>query len=154
AQAIPAILAQDPALAGNLLRVANTAMYARRGGRVEHLVPAVALLGTHGLRRTALAALLQPVIADGGSLFALCPAQLGRHALPSAGFALQPAPGVARDDLHSAQLLALVCGLGAVVVVQVMRDSWGKGGAGVPGVDTMVSLRDAWSVRCARAISA
>ncbi|NLW95379.1 MAG: HDOD domain-containing protein [Xanthomonadaceae bacterium] len=154
AQSIAAILAQDPALAGNLLRVANSAMYARRGGPVEHLERAVALLGTDGLRRTAMAALLQPVIADDGSLFARCATLLWRHTLQSAGFALQPAPGVARDDLHSAQLLALVCGLGAVVVVQVMRDSWGKGGAGVPGVDTMVSLLDAWSVRCARAISA
>ena len=39
-------------------------------------------------------------------------------------------------------------------MIQVLRDSWGKSGAGSPALDTLVSLLDTWSMHCARAISA
>lgn len=154
AQSIAAILAQDPALAGNLLRIANSAIYRRQAAPIEHLERAVALLGTEGLRQTVMAALLQPVISNDGSVLARCAAILWDHALLSANIAARQAQGASRDDLHATQLLALLYGLGSVVVVQVLRDSWGKSGAGSPAADTLVSLLDAWSLHCARAISA
>ncbi len=153
AQSIAAILRQDPALAGNLLRIANSAMYRRRDAPIEQLERAVALLGTEGLRRTAMAALMQPVISDDGSGLARCAAALWEHTLLAANIASQPTAGANRDELHAAQLLVLLCGLGSVVVVQVARDSWARAGEGTPPLDTLVSLLDAWSLRCARAIS-
>ena len=153
AQSIAAILRQDPALAGNLLRIANSAMYRRQGAPIEQLDRAVALLGTEGLRRTAMAALMQPVISDDGSALARCAALLWEHTLLSADIASRPVAGASRDDLHVAQLLALLYGLGSVVVVQVARDSWGKAGEGEPAPDTLAPLLDAWSLRCTRAIS-
>ncbi|MGJ4801909.1 HDOD domain-containing protein [Luteimonas sp. SDU82] len=154
AQSIAAILGQDPALAGNLLRIANSALYRRRGVPVEQLERAVTLLGTEGLRRTAMAALLQPVIADDGSAFARCAALLWDHTLLSADIASRPAGPATRDELHARQLLALLYGLGSVVVVQVLRDTWGKRGHGAPALDALVALLDTWSARCARSISA
>lgn len=154
AQSIAAILAQDPALAGNLLRIANSATYRRQAAPIEQLERAVALLGTEGLRQTVMAALLQPVISNDGSVFARCAAILWDHTLLSANIAVRQAQGANRDDLHATQLLALLYGLGSVVVVQVLRDSWGKSGAGSPAPDTLVSLLDTWSMHCARAISA
>lgn len=154
AQSIAAILAQDPALAGNLLRIANSALYRGRGAPVEHLERAVTLLGTEGLRQTAMVALLQPVISDDGSFFARCAALLWEHTLLSAKIAARPVEGVSRDDLHAAQLLALLHGLGSVVVVQVLRDAWGRHGGGDPHPGLLVALLQTWSVRCARAISA
>ncbi len=154
AQSIAAILGQDPALAGNLLRIANSAMYRRQAAPIEHLERAVALLGTEGLRRIVMAALLQPVITDDGSVFARCAALLWEHTLLSADIATRPAQGATRDDLHAAQLLALLHGLGSVVVVQVLRDAWSKRAQGDPRPEVVVSLLDAWSVRCARSISA
>src|SRR5690606_27007960 len=103
---------------------------------------------------TVMAALLQPVISNDGSVLARCAAILWDHALLSANIAARQAQGASRDDLHATQLLALLYGLGSVVVVQVLRDSWGKSGAGSPAADTLVSLLDAWSMHCARAISA
>lgn len=154
AQSIAAILGQDPALAGNLLRIANSALYRRRGVPIEHLERAVALLGTEGLRQTVMAALLQPVITNDGSVFARCATLLWDHTLLSANIATRPAQGATRDDLHAAQLLALLYGLGSVVVVQVLRDTWSKRGEGGPAPDTLVSMLDTWSVPCARSISA
>ncbi|MDH5833437.1 HDOD domain-containing protein [Luteimonas kalidii] len=153
APSIAAIIAQDPALAGNLLRIANSAMYRRQDAPIEHLERAVALLGTEGLRRIVMAALLQPVIADDGSVFGRCAALLWDHTLRSADFALRADQGATRDDQHAAQLLALLYGLGGVVVVQVLRDTWGRRGDGVPEVGTLAMLLDAWSARCARSIS-
>ena len=153
AQSIAAILGQDPALAGNLLRIANSALYRRRGAPIEHLERAVALLGTEGLRQTVMAALLQPVITDDGSVFGRCAALLWDHTLLTANIATRPAQDATRDDLHATQLLALLHGLGSVVVVQVLRDTWGKRGEGVPEPDALASLIDTWSVRCARSIS-
>ena len=154
APSIAAILAQDPALAGNLLRIANSAMYRRQAAPVEQLERAVALLGTEGLRRTVMAALLQPVITDDGSVFARSAQRLWDHTLRSAALAAG-APGRARrDDPHAAQLLALLYGLGSVVVVQVLRDTWARRADGVPEVETLVALLDTWSVRCARSMSA
>lgn len=154
AQSIAAILGQDPALAGNLLRIANSVVYRRQAAPIEHLERAVTLLGTEGLRQTVMAALLQPVITNDGSVFARCAALLWDHTLRSANVAIRKVQGASRDDLHATQLLALLYGLGSVVVVQVLRDSWGKGGEGRPDPDTLVSLLDTWSVRCARSISA
>jgi len=154
AHSIAAILGQDPALAGNLLRIANSAIYRRQGASVEHLERAVTMLGTEGLRQIVMAALLQPVISDDGSVFARCAALLWEHTLLSADIAMRPARGARRDDLHAAQLLALLYGLGSVMVVQVLRDCWSRNGGGGPDPEALVSLLDTWSVRCARAIAA
>ena len=154
AQSIAAILAQDPALAGNLLRIANSALYRRRGTPIEQLERAVTVLGTEGLRQTVMAALLQPVIADDGSVFARCAAVLWEHTLLSANFAIRPGADAGRDDLHAAQLLALLHGLGEVMVVQVLRDTWSRHGQGDPEPSLLASLLAAWSLRCARVVSA
>lgn len=154
APSIAAILAQDPALAGNLLRIANSAMYRRQAAPVEQLDRAVALLGTEGLRRTVMAALLQPVITDDGSVFARCAQRLWDHTLRSAELAAGAPGQPSRDEPHAAQLLALLYGLGSVVVVQVLRDTWARRTDGMPDVETLATLLDTWSVKCARSISA
>ncbi|MDL5364565.1 HDOD domain-containing protein [Xanthomonas sp. NCPPB 2654] len=154
AQAIAAILGQDPALAGNLLCIANSAAYRRHAGPIENLERAVAMLGTEGLRQIVLAALLQPVIADDGSAFGRCAALLWEHALLSAKATVGDAKAMRRDDPNGVQLLALLYGLAAVAVVQVVRDAHGKH----PGVhldpQLIAGILETWSAPCAKAISA
>ena len=154
AQSIAAILAQDPALAGNLLRIANSAIYRRHAVPVQHLERAVTLLGSDGLRQIVMAALLQPVIADDGSALARSAARLWEHTLLSAQLAAEAAPDASRDELQALQLLALLYGLGSVVVVQVLRDVCSRRAAGDPDPGLLVSLIEVWSSRCARSISA
>lgn len=154
AQSIAAILAQDPALAGNLLRIANSAIYRRNAVPVQHLERAVTLLGSEGLRQIVMAALLQPVIPDDGSALARSATRLWEHTLLSSHLAAKAAPGASRDELQALQLLALLYGLGSVVVVQVLRDACSRRAAGDPDPHLLVSVLDAWSARCARSISA
>ncbi|MBB4126401.1 HD-like signal output (HDOD) protein [Xanthomonas translucens] len=153
AQAIAAILGQDPALAGNLLRIANSAAYRRHAEPIENLERAVALLGTEGLRQIVLAALLQPVIADDGSAFGRCASLLWEHALLSAKTTARQAEETKREDLAAAQLLALLYGLGSVAVVQVVRDAYAKQPGLVPDAGIVAELLQDWTARVARAIS-
>lgn len=153
AQAIAAILGQDPALAGNLLRIANSAAYRRHAGPIENLERAVALLGTEGLRQIVLAALLQPVIADDGSAFGRCAALLWEHTLLSAKATARQAEDTRREDPAAAQLLALLYGLGAVAVVQVVRDAYAKQPGLVPDAGLLAELLQDWTARVAQAIS-
>src|SRR5690606_12157806 len=139
AQSIAAILAQDPALAGNLLRIANSATYRRQAAPIEQLERAVALLGTEGLRQTVMAALLQPVISNDGSVLARCAAILWDHTLLSANIAIGQAQGASRDDLHATQLPALLHGPGSVVVIQGLLARCGKSRAGNPELRSRVS---------------
>ena len=55
------IFARDPALAGNLLKVANSPVYRVGEDPIESLDRAVALLGTDGLHSLIATALVQPV---------------------------------------------------------------------------------------------
>ncbi len=55
------IFARDPALAGNLLKVANSPVYRVSEDPVESLDRAVAMLGTDGLHSLIATALVQPV---------------------------------------------------------------------------------------------
>ncbi len=153
-QAIAAILGQDPALAGNLLRIANSSAYRRQAEPVENLERAVALLGTEGLRQLVLAALLQPVIADDGSAFGRCAALLWEHTLLSAKAMARDAEDAARADASAAQLLALLYGLGAVAVVQVLRDAYARHPGVLPDPDLVADMLATWSAPCAKAISA
>jgi hypothetical protein len=154
APAIAAILGQDPALAGNLLRIANSAAYRRHAEPIEHLERAVALLGTEGLRQIVLAALLQPVLADDGSVFGRCAALLWEHTVLSARSAAGDASDLECDDPHGLQLLALLHGLGAVAVVQVARDAHARFPGVRPDSVLVANLLEAWSAPCAQAISA
>ncbi len=154
AQAIAAILGQDPALAGNLLRIANSSAYRRQAEPVENLERAVALLGTEGLRQIVLAALLQPVIADDGSVFGRCAALLWEHTLLSAKATARDAEDAAREDASAAQLLALLYGLGAVAVLQVLRDAYARHAGVPPDPDLVAGMLATWSAPCAKAISA
>ena len=124
APSIAAILSQDTAMAGNLLRDANPVVYRR------------------------------PAAANDGRARARGAARLWDHTLRSATLASNAAGAKNQDDRNVAQLLALLHGLGSVVVVQVVRDAWSRAGAGSPDLQTVVSLLETWSLRCARAISA
>lgn len=152
AQSIATILGQDPALAANLLRVANSVAYRRRPEPMENLERAVALLGNDGLRQIVMAALLQPVIDDDGSVLGRCAIALWEHTLLAASAASEHAVGTGQDP-HAAQLLALLHGLGSVVVVQVLRDAYARRVAVAPDGEVVAGLLDAWAVPVALRIS-
>ncbi|HYJ39866.1 MAG TPA: HDOD domain-containing protein, partial [Steroidobacteraceae bacterium] len=67
------IIAQDPALTGNLLRIANSPIYRTGSLPVDSIDRAVTLVGVQGIRSIIATALLQPVMTSGSSAFSKFP---------------------------------------------------------------------------------
>ncbi len=122
---IAAIIAQDPALAANLLRIANSALYRPQGGPLESLERAVVHIGTEGVRQIVAAAVMQPVLSLEGGLYARLPAAVWDYALRTAAAAAAHMRERGGDTL-SAQLAGLLQGLGAVVILRVLRDAYAE----------------------------
>lgn len=122
---IARIISQDPALTGNLLRIANSPAYRVQPEPVESIERAVALLGTMGIRSTIAAAVLQPVLSSGGA-FGQFPETIWNHTLLAAIASEAHAVLVGDDDPFAAQLAGLMYGLGSVAVFRVARDEFAE----------------------------
>lgn len=147
---IAAIISRDPALAGNLLRIANSALYRVRPEPIDNIDLAVALIGTDGLRHLIAVALMQPVLSERGGAFGRLPSIVWEHTLLSAVAAADYARYVERTDPFSAQMLGLLHGLGSIVVVQVVRDSYEQHAEVAPDPLKVRQLLEQWSAPTAQ----
>ena len=151
-RAIAGIIQRDPALAGNLLRIANSAFYRVQAKPVESLERAVALVGTDGLRQIVASALVQPVGGVGGGTFGTAMGvawdETQLAALATAEFARR-----AGEDAFAAHLLALLFGLGGTVVLQVLRDQYARHPGQAVDVAASVELLQAETAATARRIA-
>ena len=116
------IFARDPALAGNLLKVANSPVYRIGEDPIESLDRAVALLGTDGLHSLIATALVQPVFKLAATHYPRFPEIVWEHTFRSASAAENHAAQVENDDPFAAQLLALTMGLGVIVIYRIIID--------------------------------
>jgi HD-like signal output (HDOD) protein len=116
------IFARDPALAGSLLKVANSPVYRVGEDPVESLDRAVALLGTDGLHSLIATALVQPVFKLAVTHYPRFPEIVWEHTFRSASAAENHASLVENDDPFAAQLLALTMGLGVIVIYRIIID--------------------------------
>lgn len=153
-ESIARIIGQDPVLSANLLRIANTPFYRVSTRPVESIDRAVALLGLDGLRPVIAAALVQPVMRTGDGAFGRFPSVIWDHTLLSAAAAAEHARRVEHDDAFAAQLLGLLQGLGAIIVVQVLRDQYARQPDLVPDARVAATLLDAWAGPTAQRIAA
>lgn len=152
-EAIARIIGQDPTLSGNLLRIANSPLYRVSLTPVESLERAVTRLGIDGLRPVIAAALVQPVMRTGDGAFGRLPALIWDHTLLAAAAASEHARAVEHDDAFAAQLLGLLHGLGAILVVQVLRDEYATRPDLAPDPNVVATLLDGWSAQTARRIA-
>lgn len=121
---IAQIVGEDPALSANLLRIANSPYYRIQRSPVESLPRAAALLGLDGMRPVLVAALLQPVLPSGSGPFGRLPEVIWEHTRIAADVATWLARGQrGADEALVAQMAALLHGLGAIVVVQLLREN-------------------------------
>jgi HD-like signal output (HDOD) protein len=116
------IFARDPALAGNLLKVANSPVYRVSEDPVESLDRAVAMLGTDGLHSLIATALVQPVFKLATTAYPRFPEIVWEHTFRSASASESHAAQVENGDPFAAQLLALTMGLGAIVIYRIVID--------------------------------
>jgi HD-like signal output (HDOD) protein len=148
------MISKDPSLVGSLLKLANSQYYRMNSQPVESVDRAVAVIGTEGIRSLIAAALVQPVFRVSGGEFAQFPEVIWDHTFLAANAAETYAAVVVNTDPFAAQLLALVNGLGAIVVFRVALDQYAAHPSLRPDAATIVSLLDAHTSRVARAISA
>jgi len=148
------MISKDPSLVGSLLKLANSQYYRMNSQAVESVDRAVAVIGTEGIRSLIAAALVQPVFRVSGGEFAQFPEVIWDHTFLAANAAETYAAVVVNSDPFAAQLLALVNGLGAIVVFRVALDQYAAHPSLRPDAATIVSLLDSHTARVARVIAA
>ena len=147
------LIARDPALVGSLLKLANGPIYRRGSQPIESVERALAVLGTLGVRALVAAALVQPVFRQSSAAAAKFPEIVWEHTQRAAAAAEMHATSVELSDAFAAQLVALVMGLGSIVVYRVALDEYASR-ALAPDPTTLASLLDANTARIARQIAA
>lgn len=118
------IIAQDPALTANLLRIANSSLYRVNNTPVESLERAVTLVGVAGIRSIIATALVQPLMTAGSGAFSRFPELCWEHTLYSALTAETHATQIERSEPFVSQLVGLLYGLSAIVVFRIVRDQF------------------------------
>ena len=119
------IIAQDPALTGNLLRIANSPLYRTSSMPVDSIDRAVTLVGVQGIRTIIATALLQPVMTSGsGAAFSKFPELVWEHTLYAAMAGEAHATTIENAEPFVSQLIGLLYGLSAIVVFRIVRDQF------------------------------
>jgi HD-like signal output (HDOD) protein len=118
------MIARDPALVGSLLKLVNSPIHRRGSQPVESIERALAVLGTQGTRSLVAAALMQPVFRTAKGDAAQFAEIVWEHTQRSAAAAEVHAFAVEESDPFAAQLVALVMGLGAIVVYRCTLDAY------------------------------
>jgi HD-like signal output (HDOD) protein len=149
------MISRDPSLVGSLLKLANSPLYRTTSSQpIESVDRAVAVIGTEGIRSLIAAALVQPVFRVSGGEFSQFPEVIWDHTFLAANAAETYAAVVVNSDPFAAQLLALVNGLGAIIVFRVALDQYAAHPGFRPDAATIVSLLDLHTSRVARSIAA
>jgi HD-like signal output (HDOD) protein len=151
---LAALIARDPSLVGNLLKIANSSYYRVTQEPVESVDRAVVLLGTDGIRSLVTAALMQPIFRIGGADFPRFPEIAWEHTFHSASAAVPYNFLVEQSDPFAAELLSLVMGLAEIVVFRVTMDQYAKLPRLRPDAGVVASLLDAHSASVGRRIGA
>jgi HD-like signal output (HDOD) protein len=150
---LAALIVRDPALTGNLLKLANAPFYRVSSQPVESIDRAIALLGTDGIRSLVAAAVLQPVFRGSSGEFARFPEVVWDHTFRSGTAAAAHAAMVEHEDPFAGQLVALVTGLATIIVFRVVLDQYASRAELRPDVTTIARLVDAHTPEMARNVA-
>ena len=150
---LAALIVRDPALTGNLLKLANAPFYRVSSQPVESIDRAIALLGTDGIRSLIAAAVLQPVFRGASGDFARFPEVIWDHTFRSGTAAAAHAAMVEHEDPFAGQLLALVTGLASIIVFRVVLDQYAARPELRPDVTTIAHLVDVHTPEMARNVA-
>ena len=148
------IIAQDPALTSNLLRIANSPIYRTSNMPIESLERAVTMVGVRGIRSIIATALLQPLMAAGAGAFSRFPELVWEHTLYSASTAETHATQVENGEPFVSQLIGLLYGLSAIVVFRIVRDQFAAHPQLNPDPGSMARLLETWVASTAGRIAA
>jgi HD-like signal output (HDOD) protein len=151
---ISGIIAQDPALTANLLRIANSSAYRVNNTPVESIDRAATLVGVAGIRSIIATALVQPLMTAGSGAFSKFPELVWEHTLYSALTAETHATQVERTEPFVSQLIGLLYGLSAIVVFRIVRDQFAAQPHLRPDPGSVARLLETWVAPTASRIAA
>ena len=138
------IIAQDPALTGNLLRIANSPIYRTSNQPVDSIERAVTLVGVQGIRSIIATALLQPVMTSGSANFSKFPELVWEHTLYAAMASEMHATQIEGSEAFVSQLVGLLYGLSAIVVFRIVRDQFAAHPDLNPEAGSIARLLETW----------
>jgi HD-like signal output (HDOD) protein len=138
------IIAQDPALTGNLIRIANSPIYRAAGQPVESIDRAVTMVGVQGIRSIIASALLQPLMAAGSGAFSKFPEAVWEHTLYAAVAGEAHSTQVEGAEPFVSQLIGLLYGLSAIVVFRIVRDQFAAHPHLSPDPGSIARLLETW----------
>lgn len=146
------IVLRDPVLAGEVLRLANSAWFRVTTDPVEDMPKAVRLLGADGLRSVVASSVLQPVFRCPAGPFQSFPEITWHQAMLSGVGAQYLARHTGDADPAVGHLLGLVVSLGRIVVFRLALDTYRSQGTVAPRAEVLVQLLDSHADRAAQQV--
>lgn len=149
ANSLAALLTRDPTLAGEVVRVANSAHY-RRGAPITALPQAVGVIGNDGLRYVVLTSVMRPILqADPSQQAARCGERLSRQAEARTWLCGELAVA-AVCDAGEAQLASVIASTGLAALLRMMPRTLLAQAAADPGfAPAFLALASELSARAA-----
>ena len=120
------MIAHDPVLAADVLRLANSSLYRTTTAPVETIQRALVVCGTDALRGLLATAMLQPVFRASRTNFPRFPRLLWERTERAGRAAELFAAKLCPAERFEAQLLALLNALGPLAVYGVAVDAYGR----------------------------
>jgi HD-like signal output (HDOD) protein len=150
---IAKIISHDPAIVADLLKIANSPFYRLSPVPIESVDRAVAILGDEGIRGLIGAAIMQPMFRTPAGAFARFPHIVWDHAYLSGRAAESIAALMENEDPFAAQLLALLLGIGRIVVFRVAADQYKRQPSLKPNAAAIAFMIDKQAAPIARRVA-
>jgi hypothetical protein len=150
---IARIIAHDPVLTADVLRLANSALYRTTAAPVETIPRAIVVCGIDALRAMLAAALLRPVFRATRRNFPRFPRILWDRTERAARAAELYAMATAPQDRFEGQMAVLLGALGPLVVYGAVLDVYSRNAHFLPNAALCVDLIGAMGPAMARRIA-
>ena len=147
------MIAHDPVLTGDVLRLANSSLYRIAPAPIETIQRAIVVCGVDALRAILATAMLQPVFRASRSNFPRLPRLLWERTERAARAAELYAAKTQPQDRFEAQLLVLLSSLGPLVVYSAALDGYSRAPRLTPNPALFVELIDTLGLQMSQRIA-
>lgn len=150
---LAAIVAQDPVLTGDVVRLANSAFYRVTPQPVETIQRAIVVCGSDGLQSLIATALMQPVFRGTHGAFGRFPTVLWERTSQAAVAAETYALLERRGDRLLAQLTCLLGALGPLVIYRAGIEAYAESPELRPNPELFLGLIETLGAETARRVA-
>jgi len=135
------VISQDPVIAGELLRVANSPYYKLSEGTVDSIGRAILVLGIDGLRFLTSTLVLQPVAQTDKTYFPGFTKRVWLQSVLAANAAQAYARKTRSCDSFTAHLVGLLSSIGHIVIFQMLLDVYKNYSGAHPKIEVLNQLQ-------------